>query len=246
MFDIGFHFGNKDDPTTNVCQIFVSGPMNTHFNNIDPTKYVGKKVYVHSSYISKLTDSHKIEEMKRTMEINGIGIVVHYGKITLDVMKKQLIIVRDEMIRNNITCKLILEMKAVKSDIDTHETPEKFNLLMSLLDDIDPDHKFFAICFDTSHFHSAGIKLTSFKDCENYFNKINHSRIILFHLNGNTNKLGSGRDQHNVVGDYQDEIWSRDKSGLSFIINFAKKNKIDIILERHDNLESEIAYLQTL
>jgi transcriptional/translational regulatory protein YebC/TACO1 len=153
--NIGFHISVKETPDneTNTCQIFVSGPMNQHFNNIDNNKYLNHRMYVHSSYISHLTSQHKIEEMKRTMEFNGIGIVVHYGIIELDVFRKQLKLVAEEMHKNQITCRMILEMKASKPDDNTHETVEKFNKLTDVLNEVDPSNKYFSICFDTSHFH---------------------------------------------------------------------------------------------
>lgn len=246
--NIGFHISIKDIhyEEINTYQIFVSGPMNQHFNNIDVDKYLKYRMYVHSSYVSHLTSKHKIEEMKRTMEFNGIGIVVHYGIIELDVFRKQLKIVAEEMHKNNITCRMILEMKASKPNENTYETVEKFNNLMNVLDEVDPLNKYFSICFDTSHFHACGISLTTYDDCEKYFNALNYKRIILFHLNGNTNAKGSGKDQHNEVGGYQDMIWGNDKSGLEFIVNFAVKNKIDIILERHHNDIDEINFIKSL
>ena len=277
--NIGFHVNKKSEldldiknyfveNKINTFQIFVSGPMNMNFNkiNYDAVKKINCNLFVHSCYIDgiflstpslsekfKFQINHKIEEMKRVDLMDGIGLVIHYGIVEFEIMKFTLKYFLEQMIKNKIRCKLIMEMKASKPGPNTYETSEKINMLSSFLEEIDPEQRI-KICMDTSHFHATGIKFSSYNDCKNYFNSLTENsikRIILFHLNGNRHELGSGKDQHNKIAAPDDKIWGKyknniDESGIKFLVDFSVNNNIFLILERHENVEQEIKLVYSL
>lgn len=65
----------------------------------------------------------------------------------------------------------------------------------------------------------------------------------MFHLNGSSAELGSGKDKHEAAFSSDDNIWcdiEPEKSGVRAIVEFAKKHNIPIICEINRGTESSI------
>lgn len=244
-------------------QIFVSGPMNMNFNHIKFENIKNKRVYVHSCYVDGIFVSedyykfnksvvdfklhHKIKEMQCVDKFDGVGLVVHYGLVDIEILKFSLTTLLNMMDFNGIKCHLILEMKASKSNKNSYETAYKYNKLMDMLDSIDVSDRI-KMCIDTSHIHAAGILLKTYENAEKYFNSLNLKRLQIIHLNGNVNNLGSGVDQHCKIGSPDDKIWGENVkgAGIEFLVKYATKYNIDIILERHELSLDEVQLVKSL
>ena len=107
----------------------------------------------------------------------------------------------------------------------------------------------FGLCIDTAHLWVAGQNIQSFLDAKKWFTEIeklflsnsnsNFNLPIIIHLNDSAREIGTGPDKHASL--MKGKIWGKynkstfKQSGLYFILEFAKKNKIPLILERPIN-----------
>jgi endonuclease IV len=259
--NIGIHCHKKDETKSGytscmetmkifnmkVFQIFVMNPHSSALNNLGELnkKYIKDnkiRLYVHGSYVHNPWKKnkfaiHNIREQLRICDcLNGKGVVIHLPKKNIKCIVEGIEAIYKDW-KNPSKCRLFLESNQSKpDDTTTFETPEKMAKLINTLS----KSKYaphIAFCLDTAHIYATGADLSSKELVATYFSKLeklcneNIYMIKLIHLNDTTTKLGCGRDIHTYVGD--GEIWKND-CGYKVILDWTKKNGIDIILERNN------------
>jgi endonuclease IV len=95
----------------------------------------------------------------------------------------------------------------------------------------------FKLCIDTAHIWGGGYNISSAAGAAEYFSHFQIGDIGLFHLNDSLSPLGSQKDIHAPCGD--GVIWGSDRSGLNWIVEYATRNNIPMILERSYGLPAE-------
>ena len=102
----------------------------------------------------------------------------------------------------------------------------------------------FGLCIDTAHIWTSGNDISTYDGAKRWFTElmdapyIPHDKIII-HLNDSERELGHGPDKHAALT--KGKIWEKYQtrgqlktSGLFFIMEFAKKYNIPLILERRN------------
>ncbi len=103
------------------------------------------------------------------------------------------------------------------------------------------------ICFDTAHAFASGYDLRDEKAVKQTFSKLNKvlgiKRLKLIHANDSLADLGSHKDQHAHIG--EGEIGLK---GFKAIVQFAKKQKLSLVLETpdHDKRIKDISILKKM
>jgi len=189
-------------------------------------------------------------------EISAKYLIIHLTKTTpeaiADIMHAHILPMAQEY---KIT--IALEMPACKvnkkSPNLTYETPEKlFNLTKTI-----GKHKYYGYCIDTAHLWGAGVNIKYYNDFANWLNVFDalyngiykttnkqhknkgrrrrrRTLIKMFHLNGSSAALGSGKDKHEIPGGTLDNIWRDvpfEQSGIKALIKYAMANKCPVINE---------------
>lgn len=239
----------------NAIQIFNSGPRNSRMNKMDYLaiadfcKNKNINLYVHSNYISvgifnlnkencdtpkmKTAIKNITEQMSASDKLNSKGFVIHISKKSPNEIIETLKILYPYI--KKFKTPMLLEQPAKKSDKDlTYETPEKINNLTQLIKKNIPKLNW-GWCLDTVHLWSSGININNYDIVEKYFNDLKYPEYIkLFHLNGGSkNIFNTGKDLHIIPFSNKDDIFTNQtkKSSINIIINFAKKNNVDLIME---------------
>lgn len=194
-------------------------------------------VYIHALYLTNLASDNPeiltksknalIMDMKNSALIASSGVVLHIGShqgrgwehdraqvinTILEVLK--------ETPENSI---LLLENSAGQNG--------KIGSLLQLKDILDavPSPRL-KVCLDTAHAFEAGYNFTTDEGLEMWIKEIESTigldKIELLHLNDSKTPLGSGRDNHQNIGDgYIGE------DGIKRLINHTKLSHLPLILE---------------
>jgi deoxyribonuclease-4 len=235
----------------NAAQIFVMGPQRPI-----PAKLDEKKVRevtqdidltVHGCYLSvglwkinkdnvhqqesKTRLNRLMVELKMCKAIGAWGYVVHIAKQLPEVIAETMQIIKP--IAKKIGVTILLEMVASKSHPEkTYETPEKLDNLATL---IGPQEDWWGFCVDTSHIWAAGVDVQEYSTMQKWLDRFTFKKKIkLWHLNGSSQALLSGKDRHAIPFDKTDKIWHNIKpedSGAKAIIEYATIHNIPMILE---------------
>jgi endonuclease IV len=243
----------RETLNVNAIQIFTHGPRNLKPVIMDYVKIKNEckdiNIYVHSAYminpwkntIQSMNDT--VEEFKSSYKLGSKGVVLHIPKITPENVVKPIPHLINALKKLKILKgqKIILEMKAVKSDpLTSYETPEKINRLVKLLENESISPTDVGICIDTAHIYASNATIFTYEQVITYCNKIEKPEwITLLHLNGNEYdvKKRSG-DKHAIPFDKLDKIWggiNYNKSGCKAFIEWTLHLNIDIILEAKDH-----------
>lgn len=209
------------------------------------TKKNNHHIVIHCTYILNLCKKNMdyainniIYDMETGAKIGVLGCVLHYGHHTE--------ITRTEGLNNMIAninklfekldkkCKsyLILETSASTKQQIGNTTEE----MQFIYDGIDKKNKKrVKFCVDTAHIFSSGYDIRTVEGINDYFNNfeklIGVKNIACFHINDSKAEYKTGKDQHAGLGD--GHIFKNNIKVLEHLINFAKNNKIPIILETH-------------
>lgn len=241
-------------------QIFIMNPHSDKLNNLGKLnkefiKDNNLRLYIHGTYIHNPWKKNKYsihvirEQLRLCDKLGGKGVIIHLPKQNIKTIMAGVEAVYKDW-KNPSKCRLFLESNQSKpNDLTTFETAEKMAKLINTL----AKSKYaphIAFCLDTAHIFVSGQDLTSCEQVAQYFSKLerlskeNIHMIRLIHLNDTKTSLGSGKDIHTYVGD--GEIWKND-CGYKMVMEWSKKNNIDVILERHDfnfiKLKKEITKL---
>ena len=227
-----------DEYGITAAQLFVSGPRSRRMIQMDPiavkkkAKELKIDLYAHNSYFGAPWSGKQdvIEYVKAQMNLCkkiGIkGFVIHLPKKPLEIV----IDILPKIVHSKVP--IFLEIPSVKPDKNSSETPEKINKLCEQIIENEIENVF--ICVDTSHIFACGYDLTTRAQSKKWLSKISNPEMIrMIHLNDSGVPLGNNKDVHAQIG--KGHMWKDldpKKSGMAPFIQFAKKNKIPIILER--------------
>jgi deoxyribonuclease-4 len=113
--------------------------------------------------------------------------------------------------------------------------------------------KHIRFCIDTCHIFAAGYDIRTEEGVKEFLllweKHIGLENIILIHLNDSEMPLGSNRDRHAAIGSGYITNKKLDGSmdGIKYIVNFANKMNIPMILERGSkNTKAEITKVKKL
>lgn len=248
---------NVNANNCNSLQIFVSNPQSIKKNPIRNKEEIQKslylinrlktKLFIHSPYVINIAKhftlkdkqiQYMIKELNTGAALSSCGNVLHVGKyLTLD---------KEEAIQNmKHNIELILKHSNPKSRL-LIETPagqgtELFYRLEDLalfFNSLKQKNKRLGICVDTCHIFAAGYDIRTKEGVISYFKLFNkliglkHLKVI--HLNDSYNRFGSRVDNHENLGK-----GFIGKTGLTYVINVAKKYKIPLILETPNKNDAE-------
>jgi len=186
-------------------------------------------------------------------KLNGSGVIIHLGTHKT----KKIDIIYDECLINFINSLKMALDKTKKVPILLETPVNRKNIvggtierLSKLYNNIPEEYiKRVKICIDTQHIFASGYNLRNATVTKDYFEKVDKligiKNVILIHLNDSKKEFNSKINRHSPIG--QGYIFSEDKESLAYIINFANKNNISILLETsYENYVSELKYLQSL
>jgi endonuclease IV len=173
-------------------------------------------------------------------KINSHSLVLHITKIYPDEAAAVMHLIKPFVKKSKVN--LILEMVASKSDANkTYETPEKIDNLTTL---IGADEPWWGWCVDTAHLWGAGVNVQSYASMKDWLDRLIYKKKIrMFHLNGSSAALGSGKDKHEIAFGPDDRIWhgiNPEDSGVKAIVEFAETRNIPIICEINRGTEKNV------
>ena len=249
----------------NAAQIFSHGPRNHARNlsaqDIKEIKDLSKDfhVSVHSSYPSvamwKLTHananspasrrilSHIRDQLECCAQMDATGLVIHISRVDVDVIREAMEVVAPLTKR---TVPIWLEMISSRAhDTLTYETPKKLNALTKALGHLEPGS--WGICVDTAHVWGSGTDISEYAQMNAWFRELTDAtrkKISMFHLNGSSSEMGSGKDKHEIAFCPADVIYhahdqSPDDAGVKSIIDFCGSHSIPVILEINRGSEAD-------
>ncbi|GAB4028158.1 MAG: deoxyribonuclease IV [Candidatus Microgenomates bacterium] len=201
------------------------------------TKHDLNPVYIHALYLTNLASDNSelveksiaalVMDMKNSAAINGAGVVLHIGSHqgrgwanSRTLVIKSIEAVLSKTPQESI---LLLENSAGQKG--------KIGSLSELSDILNTiSEKRLRVCLDTAHTFEAGYNFTTDQGLNLWLNEIEATigfeKIELLHLNDSKTPLGSGRDNHQNIGDGY--IGSE---GLGRLINHPKLAHLPLILE---------------
>ena len=171
--------------------------------------------------------------------IGAIGYVIHVGKSTTSSIKEALIIMHtniknliQEMIKNNIKTKLLLETPAGQGTELLKDYNEFIDFYYSFSE---LEREVFKLCIDTCHIWNAGYELNQIISLTP-----NKNDILCIHINNSKNIKGANVDRHEYLFD--------GKINPLDLKNFVNEfNKSIIIIEMPStNYDKEIAFLSNI
>lgn len=194
-------------------------------------------VYIHALYLTNLASDNSelveksiaalVMDMKNSAAINGAGVVLHIGSHQGRgwANSRALVIksIEEVLSKTPDNSFLLLENSAGQNG--------KIGSLVELSDILNAiDSPRLKVCLDTAHAFEAGYNFTTIQGLDIWLkeigNTISFEKIELLHLNDSKTPLGSGRDNHQNIGDGY--IGS---DGLKRLINHPKLAKLPLILE---------------
>jgi deoxyribonuclease-4 len=209
----------------------------TNIFKASATKHDLNPVYIHALYLTNLASDNPelieksiaalVTDMTNSAAIGGAGVVLHIGShqgrgwdnsraLVIQSIKEVLSKTPQESI-------LLLENSAGQKG--------KIGSLSELADILNTiSDKRLRVCLDTAHAFEAGYNFTTTQGLDIWLKEIEGTiglgKIELLHLNDSKTPLGSGRDNHQNIGDgYIGE------SAIARLINHPKLSHLPLILE---------------
>ena len=242
----------------NLYQIFLGSPRSLYSPNISTKQCTDLNscvlenkitLFSHAPYVlnlakcpSKEADyvakicKRALDDMRIIKSIGGVGSVFHIGK-HLKMPKEEAInnmYTNIKTVLDNMSLEthgyFILETAAGQGTELITKIPELGSFYHRFSDE---DRKKMKVCIDTCHVFAVGYELSSSNDMNNFINlveeHINWSNVALIHLNDSKKECKSCKDRHANI--CKGHIWSKDKSGLKTLVNYATKYQIPMVLE---------------
>ena len=214
-------------------------------------KYSLKNFYIHTPYyINFASENNRIrygsvsivrDELERGNLLGAKYVMTHLGTAK-DLGQKEAIEKTIEMLKKTLEgysgeTKLILENSAGAGEIIGDDLSELSQIIKSV-----NSPAIAGICLDTQHSFASGYDWRDFKKTLSKIdNEIGLENIKLFHANDSLTECGSNKDRHAHIG--EGLIGS---DAFENIVAFAKKNKIDLILEtEHEKVMQDISLLKS-
>ncbi|MEI7425662.1 MAG: deoxyribonuclease IV [Candidatus Moraniibacteriota bacterium] len=244
-----------------IMQIFTRSPRGGKAPELTPEiceqfkaltlKFKIKATYIHTPYyINFASLDNKIrynstnivrDELERGSLVGAKYIMTHLGsakgmthdeaiQIVIKMLQKTLLNYTGET-------KLLLENSAGAGEIIGSSLAD----LKTILDGVN-NKALAGICLDTQHSFASGYDWTNFEKTLSRIDKeLNLKNIKLFHANDSKTELNSRKDRHEHIGKGQ-----IGQKAFQNIVNFAKKNNLDMILEtEYAEMEKDLAILKS-
>uniref|UniRef100_A0A6C0I2U3 Xylose isomerase-like TIM barrel domain-containing protein n=1 Tax=viral metagenome TaxID=1070528 RepID=A0A6C0I2U3_9ZZZZ len=221
-------------------------------------------IIAHSSYVAFLWTKEKtkeatylkfvLKELAVCKEYNISGLVIHLPKEGIlkqkyiqKIMYKLINAIVAINASTTTTLPIIyLETPAIIPMYANYDTADKLSRLFHIIHKLGGGigSNLFGLCIDTAHIWTSGNDISTYDGAKRWFTElmdapyIPHDKIII-HLNDSERELGHGPDKHASLT--KGKIWEKYQtrgqlktSGLFFIMEFAKKYNIPLILERRN------------
>jgi len=231
-------------------QIFSRPPQGGKAKEITPEiakkfkenmkKYSQKECYIHAPYyINLASPNNRIyygsitvirEELERGSSLGVKYVMIHLGSYREVGKKKGMAMVREGISKilkdYHSKTQLLIEMSAGAGSIigDTYDE------ISSIINSAKLKKYNLGICFDTAHAYASGYDLANEKAVKKTFFEFNKilglKRLKLIHANDSKVELNSKKDRHEHIGKGKIGL-----KGFQAIVNFANKNKINLIIE---------------
>lgn len=203
----------------NTFMFYTGAPQNTNRASIDDSITLSalelmkennidlKNVVVHAPYIVNPANNANFDfnvnflkqEIDRVESLGVTKLVLHpgsYVKLTHDEGIKNIIDTLNQVIRKDMTVKILLETMSGKGT----ELGTNFDDLKYIIDNIEYN-KNVGICLDTCHLNDAGYDIFKFDEIlDEVDSKIGLEKIGCIHINDSKNLKSSHKDRHENIG----------------------------------------------
>lgn len=203
----------------NTFMFYTGAPQNTNRASIDDSITLSalelmkennidlKNVVVHAPYIVNPANNANFDfnvnflkqEIDRVESLGVTKLVLHpgsYVKLTHDEGIKNIIDTLNQVIRKDMTVKILLETMSGKGT----ELGTNFDDLKYIIDNIEYS-KNVGICLDTCHLNDAGYDIFKFDEIlDEVDSKIGLEKIGCIHINDSKNLKSSHKDRHENIG----------------------------------------------
>ena len=233
--------GKAPELTPKICYEFKELTKKFKIQNI----YIHTPYYINFASLDNRIRHNSIklvrEELERGNLIGAKYVMTHLGSsrgITRDESIKKVIEAIKKTLENySGKTKLLLENSAGTGEIIGSSLAD----LKTIIDKT-KNNAIAGICLDTQHSFASGYNWKDFKKTSIKIDReLGLKKIKLFHANDSLSKLNSRKDRHTHIG--EGEIG---KSAFQNIVTFAKKNKLDLILETaYDKIIEDIKLLKS-
>lgn len=238
---------NTQEIGGNAMQIFAGSPRMWARSLYSPAEANAFKesvssndlnpVYIHALYLTNLaTDNPEmlekskkalIMDMTNSAAIGSAGVVLHIGSHQgrgWQHDRDQVISAIEHTFRETPESSILLLENSAGQQGKIGSLPE----LKDILDAI-PSPRL-KVCLDTAHAFEAGYNFTTSEGLEMWIKEIESTigldKIELLHLNDSKTPLGSGRDNHQNIGD-----GFIGGTGIAALVNHPKLSHLPLILE---------------
>lgn len=198
-------------------------------------------VYIHALYLTNLASDNPeliakskaalIMDLKNSAAIGSAGVVLHIGshqgrgwEVARELVISQ---IKEVLAATPESSYLLLENSAGQQG-KIGSLPELSDIL-STLHSTPYTHRL-KVCLDTAHAFEAGYNFTTSAGLNMWIKEIEETigldKVELLHLNDSKTPLGSGRDNHQNIGD-----GFIGDPGLKALINHPKLSHLPLILE---------------
>jgi len=245
-----------------VMQIFSRSPQGGKSSKITEEiakefnsqrlKFKIDEVYIHSPYyINFASADNRIrygsvnaikEELERASLLGAKYVMTHLGSAK-DLGEKEGVKKTIEMLIKTLenytgSTKLLLENSAGAGAIIGDDLKELSYIIKKV-----KNSAIAGICLDTQHSFASGYDWTDFENTiEKIDKEIGIKKIKLIHANDSLTECGSNKDRHAHIGEGLIGI-----EAFTKIVNFAKENNIDMILEtEHNKVMEDISLLKKM
>lgn len=203
----------------NTFMFYTGAPQNTNRASIDDSITLSaldlmkknnidlKNVVVHAPYIVNPANNSNFDfnvnflkqEIERVESLGVTKLVLHpgsYVKLTHDEGIKNIIDTLNQVIRKDMTVKILLETMSGKGT----ELGTNFDDLKYIIDNIEYS-KNVGICLDTCHLNDAGYDIFKFDEIlDEVDSKIGLEKVGCIHINDSKNLKSSHKDRHENIG----------------------------------------------
>ena len=199
-----------------------------------------KASYIHAPYYINFASSNKRiyhgsisvirDELERGSKLGVDSMMFHAGSFKDSGVEKGMKMVKEGLAKvmsgYKGSTRLLFEISAGAGEI----IGDTFEEVAEILDSKELKKYNIGVCFDTAHAFASGYDLSSEAGVKKTFKEFDKTigldRLVLIHANDSKVELNAKRDRHEHIG--KGYIG---KAGFKAIVDFAKKKKIDLVLE---------------
>ena len=231
-------------------KVEISEQMANEFK-LQATKYKILSTYIHSPYYINFASAESRirygsvnairEELERASLLGAKYVMTHLGSAKdlgeEEGRKKTIEMLIKTLEDYEGSTKLLLENSAGAGAIIGDDLAELGEIIKKV-----NSSAIAGICLDTQHSFASGYDWRNFeKTIERIEREIGMKNIKLIHANDSLTECGSKKDRHAHIGE---GLIGRE--AFEKIVDFAKKNKTDLILEtKHDKVAEDIELLKS-